>query len=142
VSLDLSGPIREALMGQGAITALLGDYAGEPAIFTRRPAPEGAPYPMIMVSPDVAITDQDFLTAQKPIVMRDVAIYGAQPDDYRDVESGAYLIRDFFHNNRFAITVPGYGVIDILCTGPIPAPTDDENHLGRVVTLTIQLSRL
>ncbi len=143
MSLDLAGPLRTAVIEATAISEQLSTWEGEPAVFTRRPAPADATYPLAQISPDVAIGDQDGLKSRRPVVMRDLAFYGrlGKPgsDQLRVVEDMAYLARDLFHRQRLAITVPGYDVIDIVAGGPVEGPTDNMNLVGRVVTLTIRL---
>lgn len=139
--IDLSTAIRAALVADATIAGLLPVWMGSRPVFTRRPAPSGAVFPMIMVSPDVALTDEDGVDDSRPLIIRDLAVYGrnSTPEDYRDVEAIAYRARDLFHRQRFAIATPGWRVIDIRASGPIPAPTDDEQIVGRVVTLTVRL---
>jgi hypothetical protein len=141
VTLDLAIALRSALIGQSAIADDLALFNGEPAIFTRRPLPDKAPYPLCMINPAAAIGDQDYLNSALPIVMRDVAFYGEQPKDYRLIERLSYLARDFFHRNKWAIVPDGYDVIQITAKGPIPGATDDQTTVGRLVSLTIQLRR-
>lgn len=141
---DLAVPLRQALLADSAVTGKLAAYNGSFPIFTRRPTPTDAPYPVVVVSPDVAITDQDGIDDFRPVQTRDIAVYGQNDtaDHYRDVESIAYAVRELFHSNRLAISVPNWFVVMINAQGPIPAPTDDDQTVGRLVTLQIQLARL
>jgi hypothetical protein len=140
---DLSIPLRAALVGASTITTLLAVYKGSYPIFTRRPAPADAPYPMIMVSPDISLTEQDGIDDFRPIQERDIIIYGQNdtPAKYRVVEQLGYAVREIFHSNRQSITVSGWGVILITARGPIPAPTDDDQTIARMVSLTIELAK-
>lgn len=141
--LDLAGPIRVAILANSAITPLLAVWEGEPAVYTRRPVSDDAPYPLIVVSNDISIGNQDFLSARIPTPRRDVLVYGEQPDDYRTVESIAYLLRQQFHRQRFSVdATPWYQVIDIVATGPMTAPSDDERIVGRMVALQFRLLEL
>ncbi len=141
MSLDLAPQLRDALIAASPISSELAIYIGEPAIFTRRPLPADAPFPLMVINPAAAIGDQDYLNSLLPVVMRDIAIYGNQPGDYRLVERLAYLTRDLFHRNKWAIAPDGYDVIQIVAKGPIPGATDDQTTVGRVVGLTVQLRR-
>ena len=116
MSADLAAPLRSALVGATSVTVLLPAYSGSYPIFTRRPAPADAPYPMILVSPDISVVDQDGVADQRPIVERDIAIYGENDtaQKYRDVEALAYAVRALFHRQRAAITVSGWGVVQII----------------------------
>lgn len=142
MSLDLSAPIREAIIAQDPITSKLAQWQGEPAVFTRRPIPGDAQSIFIVVNPNAAVADQDGLTSRRPVVIRDVAIYGEQKEDYRDVEEIGYLIRELFHRRRLALDVPGYSVTSIECSGPFAGPVDDDKDVCRIVSLEIALRAL
>lgn len=141
---DLAVPIRTAVVGEASIASLLGAFKGSKPVFTRRPTPTDATYPIIVISPDISLSDNDGINDYRPVQVRDIVIYGQNDtvEHYRKVEAIAYAVRDFFHSNRQAILVPGWSVVDINCIGPIPAPTDDDQTVGRLVSLTIQLARL
>ncbi len=140
---NLAGPLRAALIGHAPITTLLSAYEASPSVFTRRPAPPDVVYPIIMISPDIVIGDNDGLDDYRPVQERDVTVYGLNntATDYRTVEELGYLIRDLFHGQRTVITVSGWSVIMIKARGPSPAPVDDDKTVARRVTLTVQLAR-
>lgn len=138
---NLAVPLRTAIVGDSGITSLLGTWNSEPAVFTRRPVPENATYPMVVVSPDIGVADEDYLVEKMPVIDRDISIYGSNetPAQYRVVEVLAYALRELFHRNRLAITVAGWRVMDIRARGPSPAPAEDLNKIGRVLMLRIRL---
>lgn len=140
--MNLAAPIRNAIVANTTITALLQAFQGSFPVFTRVPTPSDSPYPLIVITPDVAISDEDGISDLRPVVVRDVAVYGLNDtaEQYRDVETIGYELRDMFHREK-ALTVPGYHVIDIRVTGPRVAPADTENEVGRMVELTIRLSK-
>jgi hypothetical protein len=141
--LNLAAPLRTALMASAPIIALIKTFEGEPAVFTRRPLPGEVEFPALAIGPDVGIVDRDGLTSRRPLVMRDVTAFGDQPRDYRDVEQLGYLIRELFHRNPGALTVPGHQVVQIIASGPYPAPvSDDASMVARMVGLAVQLRRL
>lgn len=142
MSLNLAIPLRTAVIGNIAVSGLLAQWQGEPAVFTRRPVPSDAPYPMIVINPDISIGNQDSLKTRRPVVRRDLLIYGLQPDDYRAVEDMGYLLRDQFHRQPRSVVIPGFGVIDIVATGPMAAPVDSEIEVARVVGLQLRLQDL
>ncbi len=109
---------------------------------TRRPIPSESGNPTIVIGPNAGLSDRDGLTSRRPLVVRDVSIYGQQPDHYRDVEALGYITRALFHRKRFAISVPGFQVIEITARGPTPGPTDDATDVCRYVSLTIALRDL
>lgn len=147
MSLDLAPSIRAALIGDESIAADLSTWNNDPAVFTRRPVPADATDPMMIVNPPAAIGDMDALTSERPIVMLDVAIYGKKgppgdgSDQTRIVERLGFRTRALFHRQKFSILPEGFSVIDITAAGPIPAPVDDEETVGRLVSLTIRLRR-
>ena len=139
---DLSGPVRAALVASSAVTSQLTAYAGSYPIFTRRPAPTDAPYPLIMISPDITLSEEDGVNDFRPVVERDVVVYGQNdtPAHYLAVESIARAVRDLFHRQWRAIDVTDWKVVEIRARGPVPAPTDDDETVGRLVALTISLA--
>lgn len=141
--IDLSVAIRSALVGEADITSLLPAWKGTYPVFTRRPVPKDAEYPMIIISPDVSLTDQDMVSEQMPVVVRDIAVYGrnTDADAYNAVEAIAYRIRDLFHRDRFSLLPSGWAVTDVVASGPFQAPTDDNDLTGRAVTLTVRLTQ-
>lgn len=133
-------PIYSAIAAVPAITDSLGTFNSVPSIHTRRPVPESAGYPMIVIGPLVTRGDDDGINDFRPLLVVDVTVYGEQPAHYRDVEADAEAIYGLFHRQRGSITVTGYSVTDIRCTGPTPGPTDDDATVARRVTLTIRLA--
>lgn len=141
--LDLSVPIRDAVVA--ALAASLPAYKGGSPVFTRRPVPSNAPYPMVVISSDVTVSEDDGIADERPTVIRDVAVYGVNdvPDNYREVEEIAYAVRQLFHRQRQSLDLSAstYKVIDVRASGPRPAPTDDEQTVGRLIELTVRLAR-
>lgn len=140
--MNLGEPLRAALIGETGITSLLQAYKGSFPVFTRRPVDDTAPYPLLIVSPDINITDEDGVNDERPVIRRDISIYGRNDKvAYHVVENIAFVVRGLFHRNREAITVVNYNVIDIRAAGPRPAAVDDEQTVGRVVELVVRLAR-
>jgi hypothetical protein len=147
MSLDLLPELRTAIIGIDGVRDELAEWAGEPAVFTRRPIPENANEVYCLINPATNIGDFDALNSQRPLVDHDIAIYGRKgapgsPEDQtRAVERAGFALRTHFHRNRFSFQPTGFSVISVVARGPIPAPTDDEQTVGRIVTLTIGLRR-
>ena len=145
--LDLGPPLRDSLMANPEITTALSQWKGEPAIFTRRPVPADAGDPIIIINPPFSIGDADALTSDRPIWEGDIAVYGRKgapgtPEDQtREVDLIGHRIRDHFHRQRFSVRPEGFSVIDVRAGGPVPAPTDDDQTIGRLVTLIVRLRR-
>lgn len=142
--VDVSTALRTAIIGASAITTELDAYAGSFPVFTRRPVPDDAPGVVIIVSPDITQSDEDGLSDARPVIIRDISAYGPNdaPANYRKVERIGYALRALFHRLPASISVSGWGVARIEVQGPIPAPTDDEQTVGRMVTLAIRLATL
>ena len=143
MSLDVGPAIRTAILAESTITASLSTYQGAASVHTRIPLPDGVTMPYVVISPDVSVIDYDGLTSDRPLVIRDVFVYGeagnVRQDDYRTVETLGYAIRDLFHRDKTVLTVTDYDVVSVDARGPVPAPTADDEVVGRVVTLTIRL---
>ncbi len=137
--LEILAPLRAAVAGNSSITAKLGTYLGSPAIFTRRPAPEDAPDPCIIIGPMVTRNEQDGVNDFRPIVTVDIAVYGEVDRDFRDVDEIGELLHQTFHRVRDSITVTNYTVMQIRATGPYPAPGDTNDTVARRITLSIEL---
>ena len=140
---DLSEPIRTAIISDSVISGMLAQYVGGPAVFTRTPTPatDPVPYPQVVVSPDLSSTSEDGLTSQRFVISRDVTVYGRndQAENYRDVETIAKLLQALFHRQKRSLQVNRFRVFDLVATGPTPSPVDDDQNVGRVVTLTVRL---
>lgn len=142
MAANIAGGLRAAIITNSAITSQLPAYAGSFPVFRTRPAPANAPYPMILISPTVSAVDTfGRLAEEMPDILHDVSVYSDQESDaeYARVEAIARAIYDQFHRTRRSVTVPGYNVISVTATGPIPAPVDDDAKIGRVVTLRFRL---
>lgn len=142
---DIAPDIRSAILAEPDITNYLAPWQSVPGVFTRRPVPEDAPFPMIVVSPEIAYGDEDALRKFRSVITRDVIVYGrvAAPgtvDDHtRRVEAVGYLLRELFHRQPRSLGNPAYHVISINATGPRVAPTDSDSIVARVVTLTVRI---
>lgn len=140
---DLAVPIRSAILANTAIVADLATYLGVPAVFTRRPAPADAVFPMIIVGGNVVKGNRDGIHDNRPFIQRDVAVYGSNEtaEHYRTVETLGDILYAMFHRVRNSIVISdgNWHVVDISCTGPIIGPVDDDHHIGRIVTLNITL---
>lgn len=143
MSDPISKAIRAALLDVPGIADPLALYKGTPGVFTRRPVPADAKYPMIVTpSFNAGATNEDGLISRRPVVVRDVLVYGLQPGDYRVVDTIANLISPLFHRNRFALAIEGYQVVDIVADKPRVAPVDNDKQVGRLVQLQLRLKDL
>lgn len=143
MAVDLSEPLRTALVGAASVTTNLAAYKGSFPVFTRVPVPDDIAYPIVVVGTEVQAAEEDGLTDQRPTLTRDILVYGKNEPaaDYRTVETIAFAIHALFNRTRTAITVTNWSVVDIIADSPSPAPVDDEQTVGRRVTLTIRLAK-
>ena len=144
--VDLAQPILNALLQNAVVVDTIATYMEGWSIFTRRPPPPDAPYPMIVISSDISKDNsKDGYFDQRPMVTRDVLVYGTNDTaaHYLAVEKVAYSIFDQFyrHPHQLLLQEPGWVVYDIVARGPLPAPAaDDEHVVGRVVPLEVHLA--
>lgn len=147
MSLDLLPVLRDAVMACADAVAEIGEWRGEPAVFTRRPEPDDAPSKTCIINPPVAIAEEDTLRSDNPVVTHTIAFYGAKAapgapgDETRDIERAAFALRDHLHRKRFAVQPSGFHVIDIRVSGPVPAPVDDDQTVARMLSVTVRLNR-
>lgn len=141
MAVDLSQPLYAALTGVSDGITGLATYHGAPAVFTRRPVPIDCAFPLIITAGDVTHGDEDFIDAEMASIVRDIAVYGNKHNDYRTVETIALDVRDLFHRKRESLIVSGWNVVDIRCKGPVPTADDDDQTVGRVVSLQVRLTR-
>ncbi|QIG67374.1 hypothetical protein EVB39_045 [Rhizobium phage RHph_TM3_3_9] len=145
---DLAPSIRAAILAESDITNYLSQWNGAPAVFTRRPVPEDAQFPMIVISPDIAHDDFDGLKARRDVITRDVIIYGrvaaaGSADDHtRRVDAIGYLLREIFHRQPHVLVNADFRVVSINVTGPLAAPTDSDSIVARVVTLIVRTEQI
>lgn len=138
--MNIHAPIRTWLLDQTDICALLGDWEGDTAVHTRRPVPAKTGTPFVLIpSTNAAAGSRDGLTSPRPIIIRDLFVYGLLNDDLRNVDKAAEMISTRLHRNRFALSIEGWRVIDIDANRPIPAPSDSDDSVGRLISLRITL---
>ncbi len=140
-SPDLAIPIRNAIIRNGSIMGLLPTYLDSDNVYTRRPIPSNAPFPMIVISTDLSREDRGGLKDEHLFILRDVTVYGSNEtaENYRNVETLAYELVDLFHRRPKSITVTGWKVLQVWASGPKAAPADDDTNIARAVTLKIEL---
>lgn len=139
----ISKAIRASLLSVPQIADKLATYKDAPGIFTRRPVPSDAEYPMIVAASfNAGATNEDGLISRRPVIVRDVLFYGRQPDDYRVIDEIALIAAKHFHRKRFSLSIDGYQVIDIVADDPRVAPVDNDKQVGRLVQLQLRLRDL
>lgn len=137
--------IRSAILNNPYIASRLSSWQGSPAVLTRLPVPEGVKFPCVVIPFNSATLNQDFIASDLTVVIRDVMVYGdiaapGTPEDHtRVVDEIASELRRMFHRKKGALGNTAFHVVDIVVNGPNPAPVDDDETTGRMVTLTLRI---
>lgn len=145
---DLLPSIRASIVAAASVTSELPAYAGSFPVFTRRPVPDAAPTLVVVVNPQVQAGANDGINDLRPIVVHDVVVYGQNGaaaggvDEYRKVERIGQALQQLFHSHPELVSAAGWSTIDVTASGPSPAPTDDEQTVGRLVSVTTRLAKL
>lgn len=144
---DLTLAVYNAIIGSAEITANLPAYLGSFPVFTRRPIPADnpPPFPLIIVSQNITLTEEDGIRDFRPIILRDVAVYHSNelPANYRLTDTIAQSVRRLFHRQRNSISPPtGWSVTDIQAEVPVAVELDQDQATARVVQLNIRVARL
>ena len=144
---DLTLAIYNAIIGNTDITGNLPAYLGSFPVFTRRPIPADnpPPYPLIIVSQNITLSEDDGIRDFRPIIVRDVAVYHSNelPANYRLADVIAQHVRRLFHRQRHSISPPaGWSVVDIQAEVPIALELEQDQTTARVVQLNIRVAAL
>jgi len=144
--IDISSQIRSLILNTNSISSLLPNYHNSKAIFTRRPAPADANGLVVFISPLIGGgIDSDFLKLQKREIFHDIACYG--PNDtainYRKVQEVAFALAQTFHRIDIQkLEMPqGWQLVRTKCFGPMPAPTDDQKIVGRMISVQFLIAQ-
>lgn len=140
--IDLQPSLRTFILNDLTISSLLPAYLDSKAIFTRRPVPNNATYPMIVISSLVSAINNDFVSCGgRQTLTFDIAVYSNNDtaENYRIVETIAYRLATILHRiPRYALNMPtGSSLIQTTAIGPFPGPTDDYVKVARVVSVNI-----
>lgn len=141
---DLSEPLRTAIVGNAGIAALVSNYLGSEAVFTRMPVPADAGYPQVVISPDILVGNEDGIRDYRPVITKQVVVWAANdtPANARLANTIALLIRTLLHRNHSAITVSGWKLIDIQVQGPEQIFSDEQRQTeGRLLFVQVRLSQ-
>lgn len=132
--------IRAVLVADATIIAFASTFVGEPAVFSVEAdkTPSSATLPFVLVQAPLIDEPFDAKNSLGREVIHDVGVYATEDGDPRPVIDAAEYIRNLFH--RQPLTVSGYGTLIASCSGPIPAPTDDQVY-GRIVSVRHVLIR-
>ena len=131
--MNLTAAKYDRLSGDATLVALLGVYAGGPAIFTTDPAPGNATLPYLVAAGNVADAAFDSKNSRGRRPMFDVRCYAPATGSAATVEAIAERVRALFHRHRLA--VDGHTTWVAEASGPVVA--DEKDAYGRIVTIRL-----
>lgn len=142
--IDLQPALRSYILNDVTIFPLIPNYKGSKAIFTRRPVPNDAPYPCIVISNLVSSIRNDFAACGGRVTLTfDFAVYANNDtaEHYRIVESIAYRLESILHRMpTYALNMPaGSSLIQSTALGPYSGPVDDFVKVARVVSVNFDI---
>lgn len=142
--IDLQPALRSYLLADNDFSTKLAVYQGARSIFTRRPVPNDAKYPLAIISPIVGGLENDFVSCGgRRTLIYDIVVYSNNDEaaNYRLVEAAAFRLSKILHRiPPYALSMPtGSSLIQTTATSPFPGPTDDFVKVARVVSLTIEV---
>lgn len=134
----------DRLTGDAELTGQLGTYGGLASVLTKLPLPadfdidSNGPY--ILSVGEVAVTPGAIDTKNQAgrEIDRDIRCYGGLALSPATIEDVAERVRALFHRQSIAIT--GFRTVIASVSGPIEA--DEEDALGRVLTVSLSLEEL
>lgn len=138
---DLAPTIRTFILADTDLVSNLTTYNSQKAVFTRRPVPTDAEYPLMVISPQITASENDYLTNERRTAVYDITVYGQNDTsvNYRAVEETAYKLAAKFNRLTDLVLPTGYTLIQAVGLGPIPAPTDDDQKIARLVSVTFDI---
>jgi hypothetical protein len=141
--IDLVAKIRAFIIADSTITNPLSTYNSAKAVFSRRPVPENVAYPLILISPQITSTENDFIDRLVRTATYDIAVYGQNDTaaSYRATEAIAFALQSKFARlTSYDFEMPtGWRLVQATATGPIPFPEDDLTKVARGVTVTFTM---
>lgn len=141
--IDLQPNIRSFLLSDPSISALLPNYSGSKAIFSRMPVPTDVSYPLIIISPIVTDVERDYVNKERRVLSYDIWVYGSNDTsaNYRKVEELAFLVARKMHRlDKTSFSMPSNAsLIQVTALGPLPAKVDDQTKTGRAILTNFEL---
>ena len=139
--MDYIASLYDVLSGETALTTLLAEHAGGPAIFSGDvvpPAFDIEDKPCILLRPAFAETNRDAFDSFARSVECDVVLYALAGESSADIDEAAGVVRTVLHRQYLSAASGG---IEPLCTvsGPFGAPTSDASIAGRRLSARIDL---
>lgn len=140
--IDLSVAIRKHLLTIQDFIDIIASYKNSKSVFTYRPVPEDAEYPMSVISTTLGGTDSDYINCFKRNIQYNVILYdkNLSPESYINIERVANSVARSFHRlNPTLLDLTGVNVVSVTASNPFPAPTDDNETIARAITLNFEV---
>jgi hypothetical protein len=141
---ELSDAMYARIQTDSTLVGMAGAWASGRSILTRRPVPDSAARPVILLA------DQPSDVPSRPgtlglgldgrLVARTVAVYGSEQSQYPDVVEMAERLRTLFHR-RPLTGMQNWTNVIALVHGPFDAPATP-GDVARAITVTFELRRV
>lgn len=138
--MNLTNAIYDLLAADANLTAAIGSYNGNPAIFSVSPVPEAAPLPFVVINPAYANVSNEALQGEEWMeVTRTISIYFSASGSAIAIELAANLLRAAIHHKEAELTSGDMRVLTVTASGPIDLPSDSTIY-GRSITVTFKVA--
>lgn len=140
MALDIAGGVRQRLVDDGALAAMLATYLEQPAIVVS-PVPFDFPFetkPTIIVDEPLSQTpEDDYSNGRRRVDLR-VRMYAKHGGSSVALNTAAERVRTLLHNWN----TPSFSTGELegaSVNGPTSAPTDDPSIEGRLLSVQLQI---
>ena len=142
---SLTKAIYQVLINDPTVTGMLTTYHGTPSVFTIAPYPENAQKPLIITEGSVRDAPRETKDSIGHSITRDIRCYTDETGDQTVVEDLGLAVKELFHRHKEKLQqyITDFGVVRCWADGPRVSNvhTADEYVYGRIVTLTVWLTR-
>lgn len=131
--------IRDILAATPGVTEFISTYEGTPAIFTRRPVPEDAAEPYLLINGPLDVQDSGTFADPSAIQdeQRDLELVAKATGSVAAIDAAAEAMRAALANRL--LTVPGRRRARCsILNGPRDFPADSDAY-GRLMTINVHL---
>lgn len=133
--MNVAAALHAVLTGDATLTALLAEYEGEPAVFTKDPVPKDAPWPFVVISGSETDDDAGAKNEGHRSIARRIRVYDDSDDgSVITIDAIGERIRALLHRTPFTLTGGTVYMVDV--QGPLDAPSGPDT-LGRALIVRI-----
>lgn len=134
--MSITNSIYQVIKNNTEITSLLSTYKDLPSVFTVEPIPDDVKEPYIIISQNISAIPNDTKTTQGKEITRDIRMY-SKSRSLIEIENIAEKVRKTFHRKN--VFIEGHKTIICNVTGPLQAPSGDEEIQGLILTINLIL---